>query len=234
MPRSPSFHFLARHWAEVVGRLGLGVRLRLERAGFFPRGEGCVRAEVAPWPRPAALDLSRRGALVAVRGIAGAARLRGDVARRAADAARALLWEERRIEREWEVADVVAASPGAFLQVEAVFETGRAAFGLLGRAGPARGAARGAGRPARPEVHRGRGGRRRPLARRPARRAPGRRRGGRAPPDVGGDVPPRDGGGGAAAVRRPGLDLGPAGRAGRPRGGTRLTGARRRPRMERT
>jgi len=135
VPRSPTHHFLARHWAEVVGRLGLAPHLRLERAGFFPRGEGSVQAEVAPWPRPAALDLSRRGALVAVRGISGAARLRGDVARRAADAARALLWEQRRIEAEWEVVDLVAASPGAFLQVEAVFETGRAAFGLLGERG---------------------------------------------------------------------------------------------------
>jgi RNA 3'-terminal phosphate cyclase (ATP) len=135
VPRSPSHHFLSRHWAEVVGRLGLGVRLRLDRAGFFPRGEGCVGAEVDPWPRPASLDLSRRGALVAVRGISGAARLRGDVARRAADAARALLWEQRRIEAEWDVVDLAAASPGAFLQVEAVFETGRAAFGLLGERG---------------------------------------------------------------------------------------------------
>ena len=135
VPRSPTHHFLSRHWAEVVARLGLPVRLRLERAGFFPRGEGAVEAEVGPWPRPAALDLSHRGALVAVRGISGAARLRGDVARRAAEAARALLWEQRRIEAEWEVVDLVAASPGAFLQVEAVFETGRAAFGLLGERG---------------------------------------------------------------------------------------------------
>ncbi|HSD66514.1 MAG TPA: RNA 3'-terminal phosphate cyclase [Vicinamibacteria bacterium] len=135
VPRSPSHHFLERHWAQVVGGLGLGVRLRLDRAGFFPRGGGCVEAEVGPWPRPAALDLSRRGALVAVRGIAGAARLRGDVARRAADAAQALLWEQRRIEAEWEVVDITAASPGAFVQVEAVFEAGRAAFGLLGERG---------------------------------------------------------------------------------------------------
>jgi RNA 3'-terminal phosphate cyclase (ATP) len=135
VPRSPTHHFLSRHWAEVVGRLGLSVGLRLERAGFFPRGEGAVETEVGPWPRPANLDLSRRGALVAVRGISGAARLRGDVARRAADAARALLWEQRRIEAEWEVVDLVAASPGAFLQVEAVFERGRAAFGLLGERG---------------------------------------------------------------------------------------------------
>jgi len=135
VPRSPGYHFLSRHWAEVVGRLGLGVRLRLERAGFYPRGEGLVRADVGPWLRPATLDLTRRGPLVAVRGVAGAARIRGDVARRAADAARALLWEERRLESEWEVVDVDAASPGAFLQAEAVFETGRAAFGLLGERG---------------------------------------------------------------------------------------------------
>jgi RNA 3'-terminal phosphate cyclase (ATP) len=135
VPRSPSHHFLSRHWCEVVGRLGLHVGLRLERAGFSPRGEGCVQAEVEGWARPATLDLSRRGRLVAVRGISGAARLRGDVARRAADAARAFLWEERRLETEWEIVDLAAASPGAFLQVETVFETGRAAFGLLGARG---------------------------------------------------------------------------------------------------
>ena len=225
VPRSPSHHFLSRHWSEVVGRLGLVARLRLERAGFFPRGEGCAAAEVAPWARPATLDLSRRGALVAVRGISGAARLRGDVARRAADAARAHLWEQRRIETEWEVVDLAAASPGAFLQVEAVFETGRAAFGLLAERG------------LRAEV----------LGERAARRvlkfiddeeavvdpwladqmavplalAGG---GGRLA-DLGGDLAPRDGGGGPAPLRRARRDLGPARRAGGPRGGTRLTAA---------
>lgn len=136
VPRSPSAHFLARHWAEVVGRLGLVVSLRMDRAGFVPRGEGRVRAEVQPWTKPEEpLDLTRRGALVAVRGVSGAARVRGDVARRAADAARALLWEQRRLESEWDVEEVPASSPGSFLQLEAVFETGRAAFGLLGERG---------------------------------------------------------------------------------------------------
>jgi RNA 3'-terminal phosphate cyclase (ATP) len=135
VPRSPSFHFVARHWSEVVGRLGLRAPLALGCAGFYPRGGGVVRAEVHPWTRPASLDLSRRGALLAVRGIAGQARLRGDVARRAADAARALIWEQRRLETEWEVAELTATSPGAFIQVEAVFENGRAAFGLLAERG---------------------------------------------------------------------------------------------------
>jgi RNA 3'-terminal phosphate cyclase (ATP) len=135
VPRSPSHHFLSRHWADVVGRMGLVPRLRLEQAGFYPRGEGRIEAEVGPWARPATLDLTRRGALLAVRGVSGAARLKGDVAQRAADAARALLWERQRMDSEWEVADVVSASPGAFLLVEAVFESGRAAFGSLGERG---------------------------------------------------------------------------------------------------
>jgi RNA 3'-terminal phosphate cyclase (ATP) len=135
VPRSPSFHFVARHWSEVVGRLGLRAPLALGCAGFYPRGGGVVRAEVHPWTRPASLDLSRRGALLAIRGVAGQARLRGDVARRAAEAARALVWEQRRIETEWEIAELTATSPGAFVQVEAVFENGRAAFGLLAERG---------------------------------------------------------------------------------------------------
>ena len=136
VPRSPSFAFVARHWSEAVRPLGLRAPIVLGRAGFHPRGGGLVRGEVLPWARPAPrLDLTRRGALRQVRGIAGQARLRGEVARRAADAARVLLWEKRRIEMEWEVAELPATSPGAFVQVEAVFENGRAAFAMLAERG---------------------------------------------------------------------------------------------------
>ncbi len=135
VPRSPSQHFLSRHWAPVVERLGLHARVVLERAGFAPRGEGRLRADVSPWVRPASLDLTRRGALVHLRGLSAAARLRGEVARRQADAARVMLWEQKRLESHWEVLDLPAASPGSYLQLEAVFESGRAAFGLLGERG---------------------------------------------------------------------------------------------------
>jgi RNA 3'-terminal phosphate cyclase (ATP) len=136
VPASPSFHYLANHWAAVVGRLGLEVRLTLERAGFYPPGGGAVQAEVQPWPRPGpALVLEHRGALVEIRGTAGAPRTRGDIARRLAESARERLWEARRLESSWQEAAVPAASPGSFLLLEAVFEQGRAAFGLLGQKG---------------------------------------------------------------------------------------------------
>jgi RNA 3'-terminal phosphate cyclase (ATP) len=132
VPRSPSFHYLARHWAAVVERLGLRVRLDLVRAGFYPPGGGEARAEVAPWTsRPARLVVERRGKLVAIRGITGAARLPG-VAERVRRAAQERLWEARRLESAWEVAELPAPSKGCFVLVEAVFEEGRAAFGVLG------------------------------------------------------------------------------------------------------
>ncbi|PYQ38112.1 MAG: RNA 3'-phosphate cyclase, partial [Acidobacteria bacterium] len=106
VPSSPSYHYLARHWAAVVARLGLRPRFELARAGFYPPGGGEIRAEVPPWPRPAALSLENRGALVEIIGTSGAGKIKGEVARRQADAAHERLWEARRLESRWEVLDV--------------------------------------------------------------------------------------------------------------------------------
>ena len=135
MPSSPSYHYLARHWAAVVERAGLRARFELVRAGFYPPGGGEIRAEVSPWPRPASLSLEQRGALVEIIGTSGAGKVKNDVAQRQAEAARARLWEARRLESRWDVVEMPSASPGSFLLLEAVFETSRAAFGFLGERG---------------------------------------------------------------------------------------------------
>jgi RNA 3'-terminal phosphate cyclase (ATP) len=136
VPQSPSFDYFARHYAPMVGRLGLVLRSRLVKAGFYPPGGGEIQVEVDPWRRPGArLDLEQRGALAAVSGLSGAGKARGDAARRTADAAKSRLWEARRLESAWEVVEVPAVSPGAFLLVEAAFEQSRGAFGFLGEKG---------------------------------------------------------------------------------------------------
>ena len=135
VPASPSYHYLARHWGAAVAAMGLRPRFDLVRAGFYPPGGGEIRAEVPPWPRPAALVIEERGRLIEIRGISGAGRLKDDVAKRQADSARERLWEARRLESRWDVLDVPAASPGSFLMLEAVFEQGRGAFGFLGQRG---------------------------------------------------------------------------------------------------
>jgi RNA 3'-terminal phosphate cyclase len=72
---------------------------------------------------------------VGVHGLSGSSRIKDDVAVRQRDAAQELLWEERRIDAAWEVEEVEASSPGAFLLLWAVFERGRGAFCFLGERG---------------------------------------------------------------------------------------------------
>jgi RNA 3'-terminal phosphate cyclase (ATP) len=136
VPASPPFHYVAQHWAEAVRPLGLDVRLRLERAGFYPRGGGEAAAVVQPWRRPVVpLVLDERGPLVMLRGTSAVARVPPDVASRQRSSAEGLLWESRRLESTWQELDLPAASPGSFAMIEAVFEKGRAAFSLLGQRG---------------------------------------------------------------------------------------------------
>lgn len=61
-PMAPSFHFLARSFAPLLRRLGVGLGLELRRLGFYPAGGG----EVSAWVHPAAaglqpFDLTDRG-----------------------------------------------------------------------------------------------------------------------------------------------------------------------------
>jgi len=136
VPLSPGHPFLAGHWTKVVERLGLRASVTLDRAGFHPRGEGRLSAQVEVWDRPGPrLELVRRGPLVEVVGTSIESRLKGEVARRQADAAQNLLWERQRLESRWIVDSVAAPSPGSYVQIEAIFENGRAAFSLLGERG---------------------------------------------------------------------------------------------------
>jgi RNA 3'-terminal phosphate cyclase (ATP) len=133
VPLAPTFEYLARPWAAMVERLGIRSTFTLEQAGFWPRGGGIVRASVeGGWVRPTTLDVTEKGALVAVRGVAGAGKVKGQVASRMAEAARSRLWEVLRLESAWDVLEVKAAAPGSYFLLEAVFENARAGFAYLG------------------------------------------------------------------------------------------------------
>ncbi len=136
VPWSPSYHYLANHWASAVRSLGFDSSFRLERAGFYPPGGGLAHAEVKPWVRPQSpLFIEERGQLIEVRGTSGAAHLRNKAAERHKKAAQDRLWEACRIEVVWSVQSPPAASPGSYILLEAVFEKARAAFAFLGERG---------------------------------------------------------------------------------------------------
>ncbi len=135
VPGAPVHEHVAYAWLGTLADAGLRATCAIERVGFHPEGGGRVRARVEGWQREARLDLTRRGALLGLRGVSLGTRLKGEVARRQRAGCDAHLWEQRRLEVAWDPGSVPVASPGAALFVEARFEHTRAGFTLLGRRG---------------------------------------------------------------------------------------------------
>src|SRR5262249_22353928 len=80
---SPCFHFLDVTWRAYLGQLGLRLRLRLDRPGFYPRGGGVVQAFLQPCAEIQPLRLLQRGS-VRVDGFSAVAGLPDQIARRQA------------------------------------------------------------------------------------------------------------------------------------------------------
>lgn len=139
VPWAPTFEYLARHWAAVTARLGLRVRVSLERVGFYPKGGGYVRAEVLGGGRPKPLRALERGTFQRARGVSLVGRLATSIAARQAGALakglRRLGLEDAFGEVRVDVVEPPAGGSGTAVYVEADFATGRAAFSALGKRG---------------------------------------------------------------------------------------------------
>lgn len=96
--QSPSFSFLDATWSAYCARLGLGISLRLDRPGFYPRGGGMVSAFIQPASALYGVHFPlRRDAKIS--GISVIANLDPNIGRRQARRARFRL-EQRGIECE--------------------------------------------------------------------------------------------------------------------------------------
>lgn len=119
VPWSPPFPFLERAWLPWMRRIGFDADLDLERAGFYPRGGGSIRALIRPGGKPAGVRAVERGRLIRVRGVSYVARLDDAVAERQRGAAEKRL---RRGCRDVEIAigrlDSIQPGTCMFLQAE--------------------------------------------------------------------------------------------------------------------
>jgi len=84
VPWSPAFDYLNEHWLWALRLMGLSTTLTLERAGFYPRGGGVMRAAILPQAdRPIQpVTLTYRGRLVEVTGTSAVADLPDSVGKR--------------------------------------------------------------------------------------------------------------------------------------------------------
>lgn len=133
---SPCFHFLDSTWRAYLEAIGLRIRLKLLRPGFYPRGGGTVEVHIQRSPKLHGLKLLERGPVKKVTGISAVASLPEEIgkrqARRATNRLRSLGLPVAIREESW------SGGPGTVLAVE--LDTAPAPtlfFGLGARGKPA-------------------------------------------------------------------------------------------------
>jgi RNA 3'-terminal phosphate cyclase (ATP) len=132
-PFAPPFDFLQKAFLPLVGRMGPQVTVALQRPGFFPAGGGRFTARITPAARLQQLDLSARGKLLQLRGIAIVADLPRQIAEREAAALAACL---RLQPEDVAIREFRGCGPGNALLVEVQCEQVTevfSAFGVRGR-----------------------------------------------------------------------------------------------------
>jgi RNA 3'-terminal phosphate cyclase (ATP) len=134
VPWSPCFHYLALHWLRYIGEIGFDIELRLEQAGFYPRGGGLVKATTQPIQRPTPIHAAQRGAFKRISGISAVANLNMQVAerqrRRAVNRLKPLCEHV-----EIEIVRLPSPGRGTMLLLLAEFEHHRCCFYALGARG---------------------------------------------------------------------------------------------------
>ena len=131
---SPCFHYLDLQWLPYLRRMGIDATLELLLAGFYPQGNGQVRARIAPAREIAPLQLPERGALKGIRGISAVANLDMAIAERQRNQALQRL-KGRHSKIDIELADLPARTKGTFLLLLAEFRHASACFVGLGALG---------------------------------------------------------------------------------------------------
>lgn len=134
VPWSPCTHYLTLHWLPMLRRLGFDADIELLLGGFYPEGNGQVRASIRPVNRIAALRLPERGALKRISGISAVANLDLSIARRQRARALARLQGRHNLV-EIELLDLPARNKGTFLLLLAEFKHGAACYVSLGAIG---------------------------------------------------------------------------------------------------
>jgi len=134
VPWSPCFHYLDLQWLPFMHRIGFDTTLKLLLAGFYPQGNGQIRARIEPIKTLAPLDLPERGGLKGIRGISAVANLDMSIAER--QQKRALNRLQGRHSRiDIELLDLPARAKGAFLLLQAEFKRSSACYFGLGALG---------------------------------------------------------------------------------------------------
>jgi RNA 3'-terminal phosphate cyclase (ATP) len=134
VPWSPCFHYLDLQYLPFLWKMGLDVHLRMEQAGFYPRGGGQIRSAIEPNEKLSPLTLMERGRLLEIRGISAVANLSRNIATRQRRQVLGRLGRRFPL-NNIRVVDLPAPSPGSLILLLAEFEKSQACYFALGEKG---------------------------------------------------------------------------------------------------
>lgn len=134
VPWSPCYHYLAWQWLPYMRRLGLQGDLALERAGYYPRGGGRIRANVQPGGVVTSLRDVVRAPLRHIRGLSSSSNLPKHIAKRQRDRV------VHRLGRHYPLNDIrlktlLSVGKGTLMLLLAEFENSQACYFSLGKKG---------------------------------------------------------------------------------------------------
>jgi len=132
---APSYDFIEQVYLPLLRRMGGRVEVKLERAGFYPAGQGRVLVRIEPVERLLPLDLLERGPLLRREVVAAVGNLPLVIARRELEACIASLDLGLTEVREHE--HIGCAGPGNVLHCLLEYEYARELFIAFGEKGTA-------------------------------------------------------------------------------------------------
>jgi RNA 3'-terminal phosphate cyclase (ATP) len=134
VPWSPCYHYLDLQYLPFLWQMGLDVHLRMEQAGFYPRGGGKIRCAIEPAEKLSPLQLTERGRLLEIRGMSAVANLARNIATRQRRQVIGRLGRRFPL-NDIRVADLPAPSPGSLILLLAEFEKSKVCYFALGKKG---------------------------------------------------------------------------------------------------
>lgn len=134
---APCFDYLDEAWRPALDRIGFSLTLQLERCGFYPRGGGELRCQIAPLSPMSDFSWTATGQIESITPLSVVGRLPESIAQRQANQAleRLSAAELTELLEPAELQERPAASPGTMLGLRCRFSTGWAFFFSLGERG---------------------------------------------------------------------------------------------------